>query len=184
MCRPKVFAVGFHKTGTKSIGAALAVLGYRVAGQFGVNHPRISEIALAEALKRAKHFDAFQDNPWPILFRQLDSQFPGSRFILTLRPSDSWIESVVRHFGTRSTTMREWIYGAGSPRGSEQIYIERYQQHNREVRNYFRDRPGDLLTMRITEGNGWEALCPFLGMNIPARGFPHVNAGRVQDNSV
>ena len=66
--RPKVFCVGFHKTGTKSLGAALATLGYRVAGPRGTLDPQIATNALPLALRLAGDFDAFQDNPWPILF--------------------------------------------------------------------------------------------------------------------
>ena len=35
----KVFCVGFHKTGTKSLGAALTALGYRVIGPSGARDP-------------------------------------------------------------------------------------------------------------------------------------------------
>ena len=45
--RPKVFCVGFHKTGTKSLGAALATLGYRVAGPRGTLDPQIAIRMLA-----------------------------------------------------------------------------------------------------------------------------------------
>lgn len=175
---PKVFGIGFHKTGTKSLGAALDMLGYRVTGPFGVRNPDIRREVHEQALRLAQRFDAFQDNPWPLLYRELDQGFPGSRFILTLRPTASWIASVTRHFGTRSTPMREWIYGVGFPEGNEAVYIARYERHNDAVREYFRDRPGDLLTLQITEGEGWEKLCPFLGKPVPAAPFPQANAGR------
>ena len=114
--KPKVFCVGFHKTGTKSLARALEILGYRVTGPNGARDPRIAERALPMALDIASRFDAFNDNPWSVLFRELDAAFPGSRFILTLRAPDSWIDSVVRHFGDERTPMREWIYGAGPDR--------------------------------------------------------------------
>jgi len=171
----KIFGIGFHKTGTTSLAAALAQLGYRVTGEFGVRNPRIAEEALDIAATIVPRFDAFQDNPWPILYRELDRRYPGSRFILTLRPVDEWLASSVNHFGERTTPMREWIYGVGSPLGNEALYRERYQRHNREVREYFRDRPGDLLELRITEGEGWDRLCPFLDKPLPATAFPHAN---------
>ncbi len=174
--RPKVFGIGFHKTGTSSLAAALRILGYRVTGPDGVGNPDIAETALPMALKLARKFDAFQDNPWPILFREMDAAFPGSRFVLTVRDLDQWYASALGHFGERSTPMREWIYGAGSPAGNRERYLSRHEKHMRDVAEYFTDRPGDLLVLRITEGEGWEQLCPFLGYPLPQAAFPHSNA--------
>jgi hypothetical protein len=35
------------------------------------------------------------------------------------------------------TPMREWIHGLGRPKGNENIYIARYERHNRQVMEYF-----------------------------------------------
>ena len=174
--KPKVFCVGFHKTGTKSLARALEILGHRVTGPNGARDPRIAERALPMALDIASRFDAFNDNPWSVLFRELDAAFPRSRFILTLRAPDRWIDSVVRHFGDERTPMREWIYGAGrgSPRGNERAYLDRYQRHNADVLAHFSGRDC-LLTMDITAGDGWHALCHFLELPIPNTPFPHIN---------
>ena len=94
--------------------------------------------------------------------------------MLTIRPTDEWIKSVIAHFGTNSTPMREWIYGVGYPKGNEGIFMERYKRHNREVLDHFRGRPNDLLVLRVTEGEGWDELCTFLGEKIPTAPFPHV----------
>src|SRR5258707_2997466 len=165
--RAKVFCIGFQKTGTTSMRSALEMLGYRVAGHFGVDDPAIRDNALPSALELARKYSAFQDNPWPLLFRDLDEHFPGSRFVLTVRDPQRWIESVVGHFGEQSTPMREWIYGPGSPRGNEDVYLERYERHNREVREYFAARGGDLLEMDVEAGDGWDPLCDFLGHSPP-----------------
>ena len=175
MITPKVFGIGFHKTGTKSLALALRRLGYRVTGSNDVYNPNIARDVQALVRRLVTEYDAFQDNPWPILYRELDRDYPGSKFILTLRPTEKWIGSVARHFGAESTPMRKWIYGVGAPKGNEEIYVERYERHNREVREYFRERPGDLLVLRITEGEGWEKLCPFLGKPVPNMEFPHEN---------
>jgi hypothetical protein len=176
MAGPKVFGIGFHKTGTKSLAAALHLLGYRVTGPNGTRNPHIRRDVHAMAWRLVEEYDAFQDNPWPVLYQDLDRRYPGSKFVLTRRPVESWLRSVVDHFGTQSTPMREWIYGVGFPRGHETRYVSRYERHNQEVLEYFRDRPQDLLVLQITEGDGWERLCPFLGHEAPAREFPHLNA--------
>jgi hypothetical protein len=186
--RPKVFGIGFHKTGTTSFGEALRLLGYRVTGPNGVHRKGMdTPMAMAITHELLPRFDAFQDNPWANLFREMDRELPGSKFVLTLRPEEAWLRSVVGHFGPRSTPMREWIYGAGygSPIGNEDLYLERYRRHNREVLEHFSDRPNDLLVIDITRGDGWELLCPFLGLEIPDDAFPHSNsAARRSDAGV
>ena len=171
----KVFGLGFHKTGTSSLGKALDILGYRVCGAIGVHNPKIKEQVHEIAYSLLDKYDAFQDNPWPILYQELDQKCPGSKFILVIRPVESWINSVVTHFDTRDTPMRELIYGIGHPKGNENIYIERYERHNREVIEYFKDRPNDLLVINLKDGNLWEKICPFLDKEIPSVEFPHVN---------
>jgi hypothetical protein len=180
MERPKIFGIGFHKTATTSLAAALTQLGYRVTGPNWRKNPKIAEEVHSLAFDCVPKFDAFQDNPWPLLYRELDARFPGSKFVLTLRPASRWIPSVVEHFGGTSTPMREWIYGAGcgDPTGREDLYVERYERHNREVMAYFADRPSDLLVLRITEGDGWEKLCPFLGLPVAEGPFPKTNSSR------
>jgi len=171
----KVFCIGFHKTGTTSIGEALELLGFRVTGPNGSRDRDIANTVhlLAESL--VVEYDAFQDNPWPILYREMDEKCPGSKFILTLRDPESWIRSQVKQFGTKETPMRRWIYGVGGPKGNEEIFLERFNRHNREVREYFADRPEDLLVMDLAAGDGWEKLCPFLGKDVPRIPFPHAN---------
>lgn len=171
----KVFGIGFHKTATKSLGKALETLGYKVCGPTGVNDPHIERNVWGYVKTAIGQFTAFQDNPWPLLYKDLDREYPGSRFILTIRPEDEWLDSIVAHFADKETPMRRWIYGVGAPQGNEQIYLQRYRQHNQEVMHYFADRPQDLLVMDITDGAGWGQLCPFLERRQPLIEFPFLN---------
>jgi hypothetical protein len=176
MNNAKVFCIGFHKTGTTTLAVALTELGYNVTGPNGINDSDISANALPMAFDLVKRYDAFQDNPWPVIFKDVDTKFPGSKFILTVRTPESWIKSQVAHFGTRTTAMREWIYGAGCPEGNEAIYLDRYNNHNKEVMEYFNDRPDDLLAMDLSQSDGWDEICAFLGKEIPDTPFPHANS--------
>jgi hypothetical protein len=182
--KPKVFCIGFHKTGTKSIAVALQHLGYRVTGPNGLNDPRIEVNVIAMADGLVSQYDAFQDNPWPIIYRELDVKYPGSKFVLLLRDSDAWIRSLVRHFGRTETPMRKWIYGLGCPEGNEDIYVRRFEIHNTEVMNHFEHRPQDLLILDLAKGNGWELLCPFLGADIPDVPFPHANQASDREKGI
>jgi hypothetical protein len=177
----KVFCIGFHKTGTTSLEKALELLGYRVTGPNGTKDPDIAEKVYDMADELVAKYDAFQDNPWPVLYREMDEKYPGSKFILTMRSPESWISSQVRDFGLRETPMRRWIYGddAGCPEGNEDIYVARYERHNREVLEYFKDRPDDLLILDLPKGDGWPELCTFLDEPIPEKPFPHANKASV-----
>jgi hypothetical protein len=181
--KTKVFGIGFHKTGTTSLADALSHLGYRITGPNEVDNPNIAQEVYELAFDLANRFDAFQDNPWPVLYRELDERFPGSKFILTLRPTHDWIRSMVNHFNEDETPMRKWIYGVGCPKGNEDIYIARYERHNREVMDYFKNRRQQFLFLNITAGEGWAKLCPFLGEPIPAIPFPCSNPAPVREKN-
>jgi hypothetical protein len=175
--KTKVFCIGFHKTGTTSLEMALKKLGYSVTGSFGTKDPGIANKVHEMAYAMVGKFDAFEDNPWPILYRALDERFPGSKFVLTRRSAESWINSQVKDFASTETPMRRWIYGekAGCPLGNEETYVARYERHNREVQEYFADRPDDLLIIDLPNDDGWSRLCPFLDCDIPDEAFPHAN---------
>lgn len=184
---PKVFCIGFHKTGTTSLKIALKILGYRVTGPNGQRDKNIGRHVEALARRIVPKFDAFQDNPWPIIYRFLDKEYPGSKFILTFRPSDKWIGSVTDHFTKGTPPMREWIYGPGmgSPIGNETIYVERYERHNREVQEYFTGRSRDFIVFDLAAGDGWLKLCAFLGHPVPENmPFPWRNSKEKREKRV
>jgi hypothetical protein len=124
-------------------------------------------------LKAAERYRSFEDGPWYELYRELDARFPGSKFVLTLR-RDS-----VTH------AKSSWDHGVrrGRHRGPcTEAYLAKkirlYEQHTAEVREYFKDRPEDLLVLCWENGDGWERLCPFLGVPVPGVPIPHLNRGR------
>jgi hypothetical protein len=178
--RAKVFCIGFQKTGTTSLFAALTALGYRTAAVVGrdlsADDLRMKGAALC--IEVARVFDAAQDMPWPIFFRELDAAFPGSKFILTVRDSASWFRSIEGHFGASESALGAFVYGAdaAAPVGNRARYIEVCEAHERAVREYFATRPDDLLIMDLAAGDGWEKLCAFLGVAAPDEPFPIRNA--------
>ena len=129
-------------------------------------------------------FDGFADNPLPLIFRELDAKYPGSKFILTDRDVDSWLLSVQWLF-TVAPTLGDWgaspsamamhqaLYGV--TRFDEVLFRARYLRHRADVLAYFDGRPGDLLVVDFTRGDGWEKLCRFLGRPVPEQPFPHEN---------
>ncbi|MFB6226473.1 MAG: sulfotransferase family protein [Candidatus Paceibacteria bacterium] len=173
----KIFGIGLQKTGTSSLGKALRILGYDVCGYKEDIVEDFLQGEFKKVLERVEDYDAFQDNPWPFLYEILDKKYPGSKFILTERSEKRWINSMVNNFGYKSTKLREKIYGKGHPKGNERKYLNKYKEHNKEVKNYFKKRPDDFLVVNWEKGDGWEKLCGFLGEEIPEEGFPHSNKG-------
>lgn len=180
--RPKVFCIGFHKTGTTSLYAALSMLGYKTTGTIAYDWTaeRLASEGAAFCIKTMREFDACEDMPWPHFFRELDAAYPGSKFILTLRDLEPWHASVDAHFGDKTTELNIFSYGRehAAARENKGRWIDVHQRHVAEVRAYFQNRPEDLLEMSLARGDGWETLCPFLGVETPAAAFPKKNSAR------
>ncbi|MEO5906751.1 MAG: sulfotransferase family protein [Saprospiraceae bacterium] len=174
----KIFCIGFQKTGTTSLGGALQMLGFSVCGVRYDFLPCLREGNIKRITDVVRQYDAFKDNPWPVLYQHMDTHFPGSKFILTLREESSWLRSLINHFNTTPSDMQLYIYGKPCPKGNEQLYLETYRTHNREVLAHFNQRPEDLLTIDLTKESSWEKICSFLAVPIPAVPFPHQNRGK------
>lgn len=180
MSKRKVFCIGFQKTGTSSMRDALEQLGYRVTGVFGrttsLDELRANYVQIG--LEIAEQCDAVEDMPWPLMFRELDERFPGSKFILTVRDTDRWYKSIADHFGPNPYHIQQLTYGddAPAPVGHEERYREVYDRHNAAVLEYFADRPDDLLVMRLERGDGWDKLGAFLGEAVPGGPFVRTNS--------
>lgn len=177
----KVFCIGFQKTGTTSLGMALDKLGYKVTGYDPFRHLAGKEDLTwgeieALAMELAAQFDAAKDTPWPLLYRQLDEAFPGSRFIHVERDRKAWIQSAVNDFGDFPNEIHKAIYGSLSPKGNEEAWLERYDRHNAEVTAFFADRPDDFLSLDLSRSRAnWEKLCSFLDEPTPDGDWPHAN---------
>ena len=172
-----VICVGFHKTGTSSLGAALTILNYRVKGITYRPLVPILSRNYNKVLKIIKNYDAVQDAPWFKIYKELDELIPNTKFILTIRDEESWYYSAIKQFGDLKSAQHEWIYGRGNGllKHNKKNAIDVYRKHNSDVREYFKDRPDDLLILDFTKGNEWEKLCSFLNEDIPKISFPHSN---------
>jgi hypothetical protein len=173
----KIIGIGFQKTGTSSLKAALEMLNYKV----GENHykllPYILKGNYKPVLSVLSRFDAVEDNPWPLIYPKIDEKVPGCKFILTVRNELDWLKSVTAHIGTLRDPMHEWIYGSGKglPVQNSENTLAVYRKHNLDALAYFKDRPSDLLVLNLEDDAKWEKLCSFLNKPIPALPYPHKN---------
>ncbi len=176
----KIIGVGFQKTGTSTLREALKILGYTVKDTSTRPLIPILRGNYQKVLRMIRDYDAVEDTPWYMIYKELDQLIPGSKFILTIRDEESWYKSVSKHIGDLRSPQHEWIYGKGKglPRDDKQNTLWVYNKHNKEVLEYFKDRPDDLLVLDFTKGDKWEKLCSFLNKDIPDLPFPHANKSR------
>ena len=168
---PRVFLIGSTKTGTTSLHDALKILGYRAVKLLnlkGWDHHGPDQYV--KDLEKWK-YNAFSDFPigHEDIYKKIDKTYPNSKFILTIRDSESLKRSYVNFY--KGTTWR------GLPEPIEKG-IQEYEKRNKQVIDHFKDRPSQLLIMDIIKGEGWENLCKFLDKPVPDEPFSRSNVGR------
>lgn len=187
----RIFGIGLHRTATTSLHRALETLGFNSwhwspVGNLAPAHAaremwlEMVNQGRSETLERSQ---ALSDLPIPMLYDRLDAAYPGSKFILTERGESKWLRAAAEHFSPLNPYRAEWppfthrlheiLYGRQD--FEPDVFLARYRCHNAEVRDYFRDRPGDLLVMDMDDGAGWDALCRFLECPVPDKPYPYAN---------
>ena len=169
----KIFGIGLAKTGTSSLDVALKILGYK-----SIHYP----VSMEEIDRHEASCDLYV----AYRFKELDRLYPGSKFILTIRDLNQWLDSCENHFGKKVNfsdlppKLREFLQinrllSFGTKTYDRVLFKEAYQRHIQEVKDYFNRRPQNFLIMNISSGEGWERLCHFLGCPIPDTPFPQEN---------
>lgn len=186
--RHPVFGLGLSRTGTRSLTAGLHVLGIDTV-HYPIDDDTFRALASGDLdFQLLEAFDGITDITVSPYYAQLDRQHPDAKFVLTLRDEDAWLKSCQNHWTGRDafaetetkaaeTHMRIRRFLRAATYGTYEFHPERfrhvYRKHVDDVRRYFADKPGKLLELRITDGEGFEQLCPFLGRPIPDQPFPH-----------
>jgi hypothetical protein len=140
------------------------------------------------------NYTAAVDNPASCVWQELADAYPDARIILTLHPrgADAWYESTIdtiyftenrwqfkvleltvpfaRKFGDMQHKLiwQRAHRGTMNDRGRA---IAFYKQHIEDVKAAI---PADRLLI-FSVDQGWEPLCKFLGLAVPAGKFPDVN---------
>ncbi len=177
--RPRVFGIGLNKTGTTSLHAALSILGRESLHWGGPAVRRLVEASIATGdplLSRLDpNIDAFSDiRALSLNFDLLDEQYPGSRFVLTVRPVDDWIESRRRHVESNIRLRAAGEYHGDFVSVDEAAWRDEWNQHVRRVREHFAGRD-NFLEIDLNESPGWGPICRLLGVAEPAESFPWIN---------
>ncbi|MGH8899077.1 MAG: sulfotransferase family protein [Egibacteraceae bacterium] len=199
-----VIGAGFGRTGNTSLRAALETLGFPCYHMFDVfaqpGRARLWEAAAdGQPVEWEEIFNGYQAAvDWPAVsfWRELVDAYPDAKVVLSVRDPQRWYESMDRTIlhaarqigapGFESSALAKLVtpelqrmlykvvfqrsFGVRAE-GREQI-IEVFERHNQEVRRHVQAER--LLVYEVTQG--WEPLCAFLGVPVPAgRPFPHLN---------
>ncbi len=180
----KIFGIGLSKTGTTSLAHALDILGYKVKDCLGLANFKKGHISSIDKTALQSH-DALTDTPIPSFYRELDVEFPNSKFILTIREMDAWLNSCKKQFNQKLADKQTEAHNQlfmdlyDTTVFDEEKFRAGYKRFVEGVLEYFKDRPDDLLVIDISNGEGWEKLCPFLGKPAPNIPFPKSNVTQI-----
>ena len=176
--RAKVIGIGLNKTATKSLSQCFEALGYQ-------NHSySLDAFSLYQQRDWQALFDimdgytSFEDWPWPLMYQEIEKQYPDAKFILTTRViPEIWYRSLCKmavRMGPLNT-FEKHIYGYSMPQGRRAEHLEFYANHNASVIDYFSDKPGKMMQVCFDTGVDMASLCQFL--DVPYREFapPHEN---------
>jgi hypothetical protein len=141
-----------------------------------------------------KNYTATVDNPGCCVWKELSAAYPDAKVILTLHPkgAEAWYQSTMdtiyftenlwqfkvmqavipfmRKFGNMSKKLI-WQRSMKGAMPNKDAAIARYNEHIEEVKATI--PPEKLLVFSVSQG--WEPLCTFLNVAVPATPFPNVN---------
>lgn len=194
----KVVGAGFGRTGTLSLKYALEKLGFGPCYHMMEVFPRPQHVKAWHRLAFTGEMDweslfydfkATVDWPSARWWREIAEHYPDAKVILSLRSSESWYKSMSETiYQPMKNPVRDGVpelvrlqnemarkailADTFDNRFEEKAHaIDVFSQHNREVRNTI--DPSRLLVFEARDG--WEPLCRFLNVPIPADPYPHVN---------
>ncbi len=169
----KIFCIGHNKTGTSSLHEAFKILGLNSI------HDSYKSNALIDAAMQGNYkllhylndYQAFSDYPFFRYYKELDYEYPNSKFILNTRNVDNWLKSRIAH----DTRWNNNNLSKPARTISNSTLKHFFMSVESDIRKYFEDRPEDFIEMNVEDGDGWEKLCGFIEKDVPNVSFPHSN---------
>lgn len=190
----KVFCIGANKSGTTSLTAAMKRLNYKNMPEniktsettrcFQTIVGLIYMHDISEILNHGDldNYDFYEDVPFSLFdyYVDIDKKFPDAKFILTVRDSEKFFNSVLRWIDKyRLDEVYSYIYGTKVTLENKKAIIETYEKRNNDIIKYFENKPNKLLVFN-TETDGYEKLCLFLEKPLINEKFPHENINTTQ----
>lgn len=190
-----IIGLGVGRTGTYTLKLAINQLGFGPCHHMEevLKNMDVQVSLWAEALKENANWSAIYDGfnsavDWPTagFYRELISEYPTAKFILTERSPESWADSfgstiykLVEGRDKAPEKMHSWLNmvnevltKTGFPNGLDRDgLMNGFVAHNKAVRETI---PAEqLLIFQVKDG--WEPLCKFLEVPVPDQPFPRTN---------
>lgn len=193
----KIIGAGYGRTGTASLKLALETLGFgpcyhmsEVLGNAGhVDHWLNVAAGKPDWDTIFANYQSTVDFPASNYWRELAAYYPDAKIILSLRDAERWVESTQKtifsktlqgvHRGTKWGKMldRTTQDPVCDDINDREKLINAFNNHNDAVKAAF--GPDRLLVFEAKDG--WDPLCAFLGVSVPADAYPRVNSGEEFD---
>ena len=178
--KPKIFIIGFNKTGTRSlhyffknnglksvhwdnaqltkcfernIALGNPLLDCGVVHNTKVNSPGVYDemVVISDMTNSITCRDAKD------YYKRLDKDYPGSKFILNVRDVDSWIVSRYEHMNGQNIHEHLEFYGLSDTLSGhktlKKIYMKMHEDYHRDTLRYFKNRDDDFLLFDLKNDN-------------------------------
>lgn len=186
----RVIGVGLPRTGTRTLSAALEILGFTCVHQPAGQHQLWESLDETDFIYPADMrncisplCDALVECAY---WRVLLDAYPEAKVVLTVRGLNSWFDSIAGHINRihngfngcseleilQADRSHERMFGSKYP--IKALYSEAYHCHCLAVRQYCMSKERRLLEFDCTRGE-WGSLPGFLGLTEPKATFPHRN---------
>jgi hypothetical protein len=181
--------VGQPKTGTKTISKIFQLLKFKVNSNpicinknddfiiLDNNILYYTNDNITKCRNNIEEFHAFHDYPYSFNYKYINDNFSDSKFILTIRNSDEWFNSLIHYQhleGTSNKKLLQKLYGYETILLENKAeVISKYNEYNEKIIKYFSDKPEKLLIIDLKNVNKSE-LSEFLQRNIDFE-IPHEN---------
>ena len=164
----KYVCIGQPKTGTKTIAEIFRLLMFNVnnnpicscsdANDFILLDNNIEYYINDNILKCRENiemYEAFHDYPYSFNYAYINTNFPDSKFILTIRNCDEWFNSLFNYQflpGATNKSLLKKLYGYETILlENKRDVISKYMEYNRNIINYFYNKPNKLLIINLAK---------------------------------
>ena len=180
--RAKVIQIGFNKTGTSSLAKFFKNNGFNVVGHSRYANKISENIHQGQPPFQGLDFDLAQDledhrNNLYIqdYYKEIDQSHPETKFILTTRSCEKWIESRLNHNAGRYARRAMRNHGITELNELIHRWREQFYQYHLDVTRYFKDSNNFyVLPLEKVDAQG---LIDFLGNDFK---FSQTNYPKVQ----
>lgn len=185
---PLLICAGYGHTGTRSLEAALKILGLRTAHWSKVS----KELVLSGGHEKFDYnfrifdtVDAVLDIPIPEFFIELLIAYPNSKVLLTVRDWKKWVQSVgvnrsssqdirscYEKLNPRQINVRQVQFGSPCPAPHQ--LVKRYLLHNRAVIDIVPQHRLEIIDI-FHDSDLFSKLAKLTGRAHPQLPFPHIH---------